>query len=170
MKGIPCLNRSLQLNNLYYTEAVDLLLDKAATYDSNDLNITVISPQAEELISGIESCDHYGQYESHCSEADSSEHYEAHALGISVAKYRIYLQLLQYNPDLTPEECGQLSMRQLRDLLAQYTSDTTGDQNSPTEESSVIPSQTCPTDADKPGNGKGSHGSGQGNGHRKGQN
>ena len=114
--------QDLSFQNMYYTTAVDLLLEKAEVYSSNDLNITVTSKQADELISGIEGCYNYGLYQGHCSKADLTEHQEAHELGISVAKYRIYLQLIQYDPSLTVEDCAQMNMHQLRDLLQEYSS------------------------------------------------
>lgn len=148
--------QDLSLQNLYYTEAVDLLLDKAEVYSSNDLNITVTSDQADELISGIESCHNYGLYQGHCSEADPTEHQEAHELGISVAKYRLYLQLVQYDPSLTVEDCAQMNMHQLRALLQKYTSGDSSTEDSLIQENSQS-------------NGRGSgHGNGHGNGNRHG--
>lgn len=148
--------QDLSLQNLYYTEAVDLLLEKAEIYSSNDLNVTVTSDHADELISGIESCHNYGLYRGHCSEADPTEHQEAHELGISVAKYRLYLQLIQYDPSLTVEDCAQMNMHQLRALLQKYTSGDSSTEDSLIQENSQS-------------NGRGSgHSNGHGNGNRHG--
>ena len=44
---------------------------------------------------------------------------EAHAAGLSVGKYRAYLELREVLPDVTVEDVQRLTMREIRDLLEQ---------------------------------------------------
>ena len=46
---------------------------------------------------------------------------EAHQLGLSFGKYRLYLQLQQYVKDITPQQVNSMTMRQLKDWLADQT-------------------------------------------------
>ena len=55
----------------------------------------------------------------HASSAESVE--EAHRLGMSVGKYRAYLILLELDPDITPEEVQEMTMRELYQLIQSYT-------------------------------------------------
>lgn len=75
---------------------------------------------------------------------------EAHALGLSCGKYRAYQEVLACTDAYSAQEIGAMTMRQIRDLLAQLQAE-----DSPAAGS---------------GNGQGSgQGSGQGNGHRYGR-
>lgn len=39
-------------------------------------------------------------------------------MGLSYGKYQIYAQIASYDPDFTPEEANEMTMRELRELLA----------------------------------------------------
>ncbi|MEG1686606.1 MAG: hypothetical protein RR276_01850 [Angelakisella sp.] len=116
--------QNLNLMNKPYTQAVELLLsDKTLEpYLSGDslLSFTVISKKEEALLSGIQQCHGYLENRASCHGANAELLDEAHRNGLSFGKYQAYLSLFEYDNSITPEECQQLSMRQIRDRLNQY--------------------------------------------------
>lgn len=117
--------QSMKLENLYYTEALDTLFanEEFLSYldGGGDLNFTVVSEQEEVLLEGIQNCHGYNLYHASCYSSSSEDREEAHHHGLSAGKYRAYLELSQYDPSITPEDCAHMSMRQLRERIAQYT-------------------------------------------------
>lgn len=57
--------------------------------------------------------------EAHCDRTNAKERQAAHNLGMGVAKYRAYQELQEAGVDISAEECASMSMRELRDLLAE---------------------------------------------------
>ena len=57
---------------------------------------------------------------------DSDQVADAHALGLSLGKYRVFLELQALVPEITAEEVQGLSMRALRDWLEQGTPSGSG--------------------------------------------
>lgn len=57
--------------------------------------------------------------EAHCNRTNAEERQAAHNLGMGVAKYRAYQELQEAGVDISAEECASMSMRELRDLLAE---------------------------------------------------
>lgn len=57
--------------------------------------------------------------EAHCNRTSAEERQAAHNLGMGVAKYRAYQKLQEAGVDISAEECASMSMRELRDLLAE---------------------------------------------------
>lgn len=114
----------LALKGLLYTEAIEQILGSNAmsAYLNDDaaLTLTVASPNEEKLLAGIEGCDSCIQLRSTVATAAKNMIAEAHANGFSFGKYNAYQKLLQYNKTLTMEECKQLNMRQIQDMLTQY--------------------------------------------------
>lgn len=115
---------NLRLENKPYTEAIELLLsDKTfESYLSDDslLSFTVVSKKEAALLAGIQQCRGYSQTNSQCHSANADSMDDAHQSGLSFGKYQAYLELLQYDETITPEECRHLSMKELRDLINQY--------------------------------------------------
>lgn len=165
--------QSMKLENLYYTEALDTLFanEEFLSYlnGGGDLNFTVVSDQEEVLLEGIQNCHGYSLYHASCYSSSSEDREEAHHHGLSTGKYRAYLELSQYDPSITPEDCAHMSMRQLRERIAQYTGDSLNDNPESSEP------DDSPGNGSHSGNGGGSgphhpDNSGQkGQGHRHGQ-
>lgn len=42
---------------------------------------------------------------------------EAQEYGMSFGRYKAYQELLKYYPDITPEECNELSMNEIKNLI-----------------------------------------------------
>lgn len=57
--------------------------------------------------------------EAHCNRTSAEERQAAHNSGMGVAKYRAYQELQEAGVDISAEECASMSMRELRDLLAE---------------------------------------------------
>lgn len=57
--------------------------------------------------------------EAHCARTNAEERQAAHDSGMGVAKYRAYQALQEAGVDISAEECASMSMRKLRDLLAE---------------------------------------------------
>ena len=57
--------------------------------------------------------------EAHCNRTSAEERQAAHDSGMGVAKYRAYQELQETGVDISAEECASMSMRELRDLLAE---------------------------------------------------
>ena len=57
--------------------------------------------------------------EAHCDRTNAEERQAAHNSGMGVAKYRAYQALQEAGIDISAEECASMSMRELRDMLAE---------------------------------------------------
>lgn len=108
-----------------YTDAVDTLLEcpELSSYltDYAELSFTVVSDNEDQIINGIQSCPGYGLYGGECHSANSELRDEAVSHGMSCGKYSAYLKLSQYDSSITPDDCRDMTMRELRDLIEQYT-------------------------------------------------
>ncbi len=114
----------VQLEGKDYLEAVELLVESDAmqpylTADA-ELTVTVASMKAEELLSGLENSVVATHYHGMCRSADMETVASAHDHDMSLGKYQMYQLLSQYGSGLTAEDCQNISMCQLRELLSQY--------------------------------------------------
>lgn len=101
--------------------------------------------------------------EAHCNRTSAEERQAAHNSGMGVAKYRAYQTLQEAGVNISAEECASMSMRELRDLLAENEIDKNEEKN---EHAGMGYGQGR---GDHNGNGAGGHdhGSGSGNGNGK---
>lgn len=113
----------LYLKGKEYTEAIDLLMESDAMRvyltDKQDIVFTLAadSSRESELESGVEGCSgHMGHGCRHVS-ADMEIVSEAHDNGLSLGKYNAYLQLRQYDDTVTIEECQNMSMSEIDQLI-----------------------------------------------------
>lgn len=121
---------ALDVQNLRYDEAVDELLANATIVDclarGEELAIAVVQAQDDAAQSGavldyVSGCtDRHENAHCYALEAGDAQLAEAHDAGLSCGKYHVYQELLAYDPSLAAEEAQQMTMRELRDLLAQY--------------------------------------------------
>ncbi len=128
---------ALDVQNLRYDEAVDALLANATIADclarGEELAIAVVQAQDDAAQSGavldyVSGCtDRHENAHCYALEAGDAQLAEAHDAGLSCGKYHVYQALLAYNPSLTAEEAQQMTMRELRDLLAQYQGEAATD-------------------------------------------
>lgn len=112
--------------------------------------------QGEAILEYVSQCTAH-QENTYCYGVTSDEVEEAHSLGLSYGKYKVYAEITQYTTQLSPEEANNMTMRQLRDYLEQLQGEE--ETSSGSEESSSHQGN---------GNGQGA-GKGQGNGAGNGQ-
>ena len=74
--------------------------------------------QCSRMLTDLETCT-AGHRNTRCHTAQPQELEEAHDLGLSCGKYRAYLELYALDPSITPQQVGSMTMREIRDLLAQ---------------------------------------------------
>lgn len=143
---------SLDLVHKRYTQAVEQLLNSdtvqscLARDEFLSLGVVEIDPQqGQTILQYLNSCT-AGQANARCYALTPQQADEAHALGLSCGKYRAYQEVLACTDAYSPQEIGAMTMRQIRDLLAQLQAE------------------------DSPAAGAGNgQGNGQGNGHRYGR-
>lgn len=101
--------------------------------------------------------------EAHCDRTNAEERQAAHDSGMGVAKYRAYQELQEAGVDISAEKCASMSMRELRDLLAE---NGIAEDEEKDEHTGMGYGQGG---GDHNGNGTGGHdhGSGSGNGNGK---
>lgn len=162
------------MQNWRYDEAVDALLANATIADclarGEELAIAVVQAQDDAAQSGavldyVSGC--MGRHENaHCYalEAGDAQLTEAHEAGLSCGKYHVYQELLAYDPSLTAEEAQQMTMRELRDLLAQYQGEAATDAGANGAQQGQGAGNGQGYGARK-GSGQGRHGAGHGGHH-----
>lgn len=99
--------------------------------------------------------------EARCDRTNAEERQAAHDLGMGVAKYRAYQALQEAGVDISAEECASMSMRELRDLLAENGIDANEEKD---EHAGMGNGQGAGIHG---GNSAKGHGSGSGNGNGK---
>lgn len=160
--------QEVDLYNMPYTEAVDALLqdsqmEQCLAKEGAKLMFTVSSDKEEELTAGIENCQGYILHHGTCTSAGTEEVHDAHELGLSMGRYRMYVKLQQAGVEITPEECQNLTMRELMDLLENAPDSSTEETTSNSSESSLSSSSASSDSSSHHGEENG-HGSGTGNG------
>lgn len=63
-----------------------------------------------------------------CQEGTLEEREEAHQVGMSLGKYRVYEQILEWNPQFTVEEAQNMTMGELQRLLRQLNPESNSGQ------------------------------------------
>lgn len=163
----------LSLENMKYEKAVTTLLDseKAAGYLEDDATVDISvaggsKSRCNKISQTISSCTAQGYGSVNCSQATNEEVSAAAEAGLSVGKYRAYLELKKLDPEVTVDDIKNMSMRQIRDEIAALSSDTettsvgnsNGNKNGKQQGASSSQSQT---------GSQNKHGSGSGSGNGK---
>lgn len=180
----------VRLVHLHYEEAVEKVLKEDTVTEllstGEMVMLSVIGPegsQVERIISGMEACT-VDTEQTRCCYTSPETAEQAHNAGLSAGTYRAFLELQEWNPDVTVEDVRDLTMRQIRDLIEQFktidteTSDLEDTQNpgqhgngNSAEKGSNNQSGENGGDQSS-GNGKGAGngtGNGNGNGYRGGR-
>lgn len=105
-----------------YSDALTEILESdqisSLLSDNAVMSITVVSSgeaQSSRLLSGAESCT-AGRGNTHCYSADYGELAAAHGMGLSYGKYRAFLEIRDLYPDITCQEVGEMTMKEIQDL------------------------------------------------------
>lgn len=157
----------LNVKNMNYDDAVDALMANDTINEclanGEELSIAVVQSdngdmsQSDAVLNYVSNCtaEHKN---AHCYalESDDSQMADAHDAGLSCGKYHAYQELLAYDPSITPEEVQQMTMREIRELLASY-------QNGGSDETSDSVASSGSGSGQGQGNGQGAgNGNGQG--------
>lgn len=117
------LAQSVSLLHKDYDEAVKTVVQSESMqqYLKEDefLSIAVISEnesQSDEVYTAVSQ---YTQNKENveCCKVNESDVSDAHTFGLSYGKYRMYLEVLAYDPDITPEQVKGMTMREIKNLL-----------------------------------------------------
>lgn len=173
------LAETLSVLHMNYSDAINAILesDPVVSYLQKDelLEVTVSgNDEKSEAISHCISSQTAVEAENvHCCKS-SEDAAKAHAAGFSLGKYRAFLELQKLDPSVEVESVRGLTMRQIRDRIAQAASsesESSQPSSLPEEEASAAPediSSSAPdpsSSAEHCGNGQGNGmGNGQGNG------
>ena len=116
----------LSLIGSRYTEAVKNILSSSAMgpylAENSDLVFTVAADKdREELLESelLDTSRYMGQ-NCHSAHTDMEMVSQAHDNGLSLGKYSAYLQLLQYDDTVTVDQCRDMSMAEIHQLIWQY--------------------------------------------------
>lgn len=119
---------SVNLKNLKYTDALDVLFssEAMAPYMENDalVCVTVIGEDAqkgEEMYSQISARQYQGAQNFECCLGSREEVDTAHEAGLSFGKYRVFLELQALDPKITADEIRDWTMRQIKDRIAELS-------------------------------------------------
>ncbi len=133
------------IEEILKTESITAYLDK-----DEELSISVVGrneQESREMFANVENSTS-GHHNVGCYMGHHEDVNAAHAAGLSVGKYRAFLEVQKINPDITIEDISGMTMRQINDLLNGQISDW-----------------ECPYGED----GTGSNGNWRGHQHRHGQ-
>lgn len=123
--------KNIDLKGKSYTDAIDTLLSNqeftSYMQENGEIDFTVVSDEEDRIIEGIQKCRGYGQYNGICHGADSEIVSQAHNHGLSLGKYRAYLELSEYDSSVTAEDCRDMTMRQIRNLIKEHTNENHSD-------------------------------------------
>jgi len=123
---------TLNVNFKHYSEAVDIIIQNekiaALLSDNEIMSITVTGSdkgQSDEILSRLEECTSHQSGIHYCY--FSSERAEgAHQAGLSCGRYRLFLILRELGSDITPEEIGSMSMKEIETLIDSLAEDNAG--------------------------------------------
>lgn len=122
------LAQQLNLRFLDCSQAISTLMADPAIlgYLEQDevLSLSVVGSdpvQSQELLATLESCT-AGRSNTYCCAVPMEEVSQAHSVGLSYGKYRLYLLAQELDPSLTPEQVQEMTMRELRDWLSAHSS------------------------------------------------
>lgn len=122
---------SLSVTGKNYEQAIDTVLNDSefSEYLNSDslLTFTVASENDEEIISRINRCLKNAGQQGVCIAASSDAVNEAHSLGLSLGKYQAYLEISQYDNTITPEDCRNMTMKELNDLKKELSQSENND-------------------------------------------
>lgn len=120
---------AVNIRFLDYREAMTLLLqNESITQYLTQEQLVVITvfgtdeKRNTEMLADLTACT--GPYENvQCSAGNSNDVEEAHSLGLSYGKYKVFLELQALDPNITIEDIRGLTMRQIRDMISALLND-----------------------------------------------
>lgn len=111
----------VSLKNISYLQAIDRLLQDA--YYSRFLNrdsqlvVTVVSEHSDAMLEQIHANNSFQVLDALTYSSDTACMNEAHQHEMSFGKYRAFLELSQYDADITVEDCHRMSMGEIQNRI-----------------------------------------------------
>ena len=119
------LARSLDVLHMGYRQAVEEILGCDAVgrclEGDGQLSVSVVGfsgSQGAEVLDYVTQCT-AGMGGVRCRQAEAEQLSQARQLGLPYGKYQAYLELVERDVAITPQQAGEMTMRQLRALLAE---------------------------------------------------
>lgn len=129
----------IEFNSLSCEEAVSLIIEKAKSENADisraSLTVNCKNRERAQKIADTLSDGASSEIEISCHSSDGKLQQEAHSHGVSTGKYRAYIVLKEYEPDLTVEEIRHLSVSELRERIASHSYNGKAEPNTPTVQS-----------------------------------
>ena len=122
----------LPLKNKPYAEAIEAIASDSQIRSllSNDEMLVfgvfgAENAQTAQILSDIENftADRQNMF---CRRGDEETAREAHALGLSCGRYMAYMEWKSLDPNVTPEEVNSMTMREIRDRIAELSGEDPG--------------------------------------------
>lgn len=113
--------KHVSLKNISYQQAIDRLLQDA--YYSSFLNqdsqlvVTVVSEHSDAMLEQISASDSFQAIGALTYSSDTACMDEAHQHEMSFGKYRAFLELSQYDTNITVEDCHSMTMGEIQDRI-----------------------------------------------------
>lgn len=115
--------KGLSLKGKIYTDAIDAIVNseemKLYLTEKSELVFTVATNVSREnkLYAGVEVCSSHIGHNCHSVSTDIGAVSQAHKHNISIGKYYAWLQLYQYDNTITIDECKDMSISEIHELI-----------------------------------------------------
>lgn len=145
--------KGLSLKGKKYTDAIDTIVDseemKLYLTDDSELVFTVATNIAREnkLFAGVEVCSSHIGHNCHSISTDIGAVSQAHNNNISIGKYYAWLQLNQYDDTVTVDECKNMSISEIHELIREHEQDGEHSQGTEQEKSDGTCYNNAPSEA-----------------------
>lgn len=111
----------ISLKNIFYIQAIDKLLkeERYAKFLTEDslLIFTIISDNSDTIMKEIRTNEFLQAYEALTYTSDTTCMEEAHQNEMSFGKYRAYIELSQYDENITVEDCHGMTIGEIHDRI-----------------------------------------------------
>ena len=139
------LAESIDVKHKNYSDAIDEIMNNdriaALLFEDEIMTLTVAGSNEEksaEILTEVENCT-AEKRNTYCYSSSSDEADAAHEVGLSCGKYRAYTELHQLDPSVTPEEAQSMTMREIRERIAAYSTDDENDNSSENKQNHTNP-------------------------------
>lgn len=130
------LARTFSVRFMNYIAALQEILSdqRLSSYlqeESDEISIVVVGETEDaEMMREVTSCAAEHR-QTTCHAATMSEVEQAHEMELSYGKYMAYLELRELEPAFTPDDVRDMTMREIRDLIARVSEENTTTQTAP---------------------------------------
>jgi hypothetical protein len=143
------LAEQLDIKYMEYNDALEQILSDQSVEEylarSDLISITVVcdnEAKNSEMMEQVENCSSFHSSVS-CHSGSTEEMHGAHEAGLSFGKYRAYLELKELDPEITPDDIRDLSMREIQDMIDSLSGEgsASSDENTDMQDSTGVPDE-----------------------------